>query len=208
MAKAPTIIVNFQAFGRQMVDALRLEEKPVKPEELQAKEDSRAAQDTKVRVDRRDTGKPALGKNGESHLRMDAFIRDLVAGGYRLIDAYNQPKYRFVAGKNTGDKIGTIARFVFSCEERESEFDDPTDESNVVEELLVELERVIAPLTFVWKNSSPDGKPTTDTINISVLDRSDERFRESKVYDLRLNTNTGDYRIIPFIPGRAHQPLS
>ena len=207
MAKSPTIIVNFQAFGKQIVDRLRLEEKPVTREELQAKEDSRAAQDTQVRVDRRDTGKPGLGKSGEAYLRMDALIRDLVAGGYRLIDAYNQPRFRFVAGKNTGDKIGTIARLVFSCEERESEFEDPSDAESVIKELLIELERIVAPLCYVWKDTSPDGVPTTDTINVVVLNRDDERFTQTTPHDLRLRIEDGTYSTRPFVPGRSYMPI-
>jgi len=207
MAKAPTVIVNFQASGEQIVEALRLEEKPVTREELQAKEDGRKAQDTQVRADRRDTGKPGLGKSGESYLRMDALIRDLVSGGYRLIDAYNQPRFRFVGGKNTGDKIGTIARFVFSCEERESEFEDPADAENVIQELLIELERIVAPLAFVWKNTSPDGVPTTDTINVVVLNRDDERFTQTTPHDLRLRIKDGTYSTRPFVPGRAYMPI-
>jgi len=202
----PVIIVNFQFSGKKLAERLGLGPQVRRIEDLQKKEDERAKNQnpTVQREHRADTGKPGLGKSGEDKLRMDFFIRDLLAAGYKLIDAYSEPKYRVVNRKVTNEKVGTVARFVFALN-GEPNFEKPEDQDDIPLDLLDELADFVAPLVFLWRNSAPDGTRTTDTVNVVPLYDSDERFgRAGDPCSLRFEG--GKYRIVSWCPGQEYKP--
>ena len=191
-----TIMVCFHFQARKIADKLNLEGAELTPAEAQGIEDRRQQFDRKLRLDRADTGVPVLSKNGEMTLSLYETVEDLAAAGYRIVDAFIRPKYKWVNGVNTGLK-GYVTQMVFSNDTTtESMLEDPTQSVKVLAELKSLLKTFTSPLTFVWANHVEGGVRTCDTINVSALSRDDERAQMfPNKSALRRDPQTGSYRI-------------
>ena len=191
-----TVKICFHFQSRQIADRLNLEGAELTPAQAQQIEDARKQFDRKLRLDRADMGIPVLNKNGETNLSLYETVEDLAAAGYRIVDAFIRPKYKWVNGVNTGLK-GHVTQMVFSNDTTiESMFEDPTQAVNVLAELKSLLKNFTSPLTFVWANHIEGGVRTCDTINVSALSREDERAQMfPNKSALRRDPQTGSYRI-------------
>ncbi len=204
MKAAPVVILNFHHMSEEIAETLGLDEQRRTPEEMQAKERERAqAQNPHIQRNKADTGVPALGRYGEARLQIKDMVQDLLLAGFKLVDAYKQDKFKTVNGVVTSEKVGTLARFVFSTTGAEPNFEKPEEASEYLSELLKGLDGFVAPVVHVWHNSDDKNERTTDTVNVATLSKKDERGTLS-VSALRYTA--GVFTVQRSRTDRYHQP--
>ncbi|MFA6447477.1 MAG: hypothetical protein WCW31_04475 [Patescibacteria group bacterium] len=209
MKAANIVLVNFHHEGKIIAEALELDEVKRTPEEMQKKEEERAKnQNPGLSRNKADNGVPALGRAGESNVRIMKMVQDLIDSGFRLIGAYKQAtfKTRWEDGVPhvTDQKTGTIARFVFSKDPASVAALSPEMAEKTLTALLKGLDGFMCPCAHVYHNFAEDKiARTTDTINIAKLSKEDER---NEVQAGELRYTAGVFTVQRSRMDRYHQP--
>lgn len=209
MKAAPVVILNFYFMGAQIAEKLELTEVKRTPEEMQKKEEDRAKnQNPGLSRNKADNGVPALGRYGESNVRIMKMVQDLVDAGFKLIEAYKQANFktRWEDGVPhvTDEKTGTIARFVFSKDPASVAALSPEMAEKKLTVLLKGLDGFMCPCAHAYHNFAEDKiARTTDTVNIAKLSKEDER---NEVQAGELRYTAGVFTVSRDRMDRYHRP--